>query len=437
MSNTTMSSIADEPKQLEPTSKETMTNEVKRYLSYGYELVPLWPGQRSVSVILWNKEPHNRITATNNNAQKYFGTRIKQRYNVGVVCEPSNIIALDFDLQSTVYGERGGLLETTAADLADRLRKECRPTEQTTKRGGSHMIFAYDYATHGAVSIGANVLCPGVEVKASGHMLPLAPLDMWEVDPKNLDSRGRPTPIPPGAPGHCITGKYTTELRDRPEPMPVWLIEAVLVANKTKAANTAPREYTPTTYDPNKYDNDPAYWLEKAINKARAGNGRNNSGFELAQQLHDNEYSYDQALHVMTDYQRVVEDWAHPMYDWSEARESLDSAWSMTKRPRATDQTRPINTPRATTVHTTTARHDTPKTPTPTNDTTAANSDHTTRQDMPKTPTRTNGMPTLPQSAYIAPDVGRDACPWLDEYITYSQRWSTRGYETFHLATGL
>jgi len=437
MSNITMSSIPDEPQQLTPTSKETITNEVKRYLSYGYELIPLWPGQRSVSVIQWSKEPHNRITATNNNAQKYFGTRIKQRYNIGVVCEPSHIIALDFDLQSAVYGQRGGLLDTTAADLADRLRKACRPTEQTTKRGGSHMIFAFDYATHGAVSIGANVLCPGVEVKASGNMLPLAPLDMWEVDPKNLDVSGRPTPIPPGAPGHRITGKYTTELRDRPEPMPVWLIEAVLLANKAKTASTAPREYTPTAYDPNKYDNDPAYWLGKAYDKARAGDGRNNTGFWLAQQLHDNEYSYDQALYVMADYQRTVEDWARPMYAWSEASESLDSAWSMTKRLPATSQTRPINTPRETTTHTTTTRQDTPKTPTHTNDTTAANSDTTTRQDTPKTPTRTNGMPTLPQSAYIAPDVGNGACPWLDEYIEYSASQSTFAWPTFHLAAGL
>jgi hypothetical protein len=409
--------------------------EVDRYLSYGFVLIPLVPGTSTQPAVLWKKEPRTHITATNNAVEKWYNTKIKKRYNVAVVCEPSNIIVLDIDTKSAVYGQRGGLLDTTAADLVARLRKECRPTEQTTKSNGTHMIFTFDYATYGAVSIGANVLCPGVEVKASGNMLPLAPTELWEVDPENLDAEKRPRPIPPGVAGHGITGKYTTEVRDRPEPMPVWLIEAVLLASKAKTASTTPREYTPTAYDPNKYDNDPAYWLHKAFDKARAGNGRNNTGFWLAQQLHDNEYSYDQALYVMADYQRTVEDWARPMYAWSEARESLDSAWSMTKRARATDQTRPINTPRATTVHTT--HQDTPKTPTPTNDTTAANSDTTTRQDTPKTPTRTNGMPTLPQSAYIAPDVGNGACPWLDEYIAYSQRWSTRGYETFHLATGL
>lgn len=425
-SNTTMASIA------------YTRQEVDRYLSYGFVLIPLVPGTSTQPAVLWKKEPRTHITATNNAVEKWYNDKSKKRYNVAAVCEPSNIIVLDVDTKSAVYGNRGGLLETTAADLVARLRKECRPTEQTTKSGGTHMIFAYDYATHGAVSIGANVLCPGVEVKASGNMLPLAPTEVWDTDPANLDDKGRPQPIPPGAAGHRITGRYITEIRDRPEPMPVWLIEAVLVANKANAANTAPREYTPTAYDPNRYDKDPAFWLGKAYDKARAGDGRNVTGFWLAQQLHDNEYSYDQALYVMADYQRTVEDWARPMYAWSEARESLDSAWSMTKRAPATPQNRPTNTPiRSTAVHTTTTRQDTPKTPTPTNDTTAANSDHTTRQDTPKTPTRTNGMPTLPQSAYIAPDIGNGACPWLDEYIAYSASQSTFAWPTFHLAAGL
>jgi hypothetical protein len=44
----------------------------------------------------------------------------------------------------------------------------------------------------------------------------------------------------------------------------------------------------------------------------------------------------------------------------------------------------------------------------------------------------------LPNRARYPDHLGRDACPWLDqEYIPFSKKWSPRGYELFHEATGL
>jgi hypothetical protein len=46
-------------------------------------------------------------------------------------------------------------------------------------------------------------------------------------------------------------------------------------------------------------------------------------------------------------------------------------------------------------------------------------------------------LPPLPESVYLDPDLGRDASPWLDEYIRFSRTWSPRSFEGFHEACGL
>jgi Protein of unknown function (DUF3987) len=46
-------------------------------------------------------------------------------------------------------------------------------------------------------------------------------------------------------------------------------------------------------------------------------------------------------------------------------------------------------------------------------------------------------MPALPSEAYLAPDLGAHAAPWLDAYIAYSQHWATRAATHFHEAVGL
>jgi hypothetical protein len=46
--------------------------------------------------------------------------------------------------------------------------------------------------------------------------------------------------------------------------------------------------------------------------------------------------------------------------------------------------------------------------------------------------------PPLPKRAHHPEHLSREACPWLDQgYIPFSKKWSPRGYELFHEATGL
>ena len=46
-------------------------------------------------------------------------------------------------------------------------------------------------------------------------------------------------------------------------------------------------------------------------------------------------------------------------------------------------------------------------------------------------------VPPLPEGVVFAPEVGRRACQWLDQYEAYSRAVSPEGYDDFHLACGL
>ncbi|MDP9314497.1 MAG: YfjI family protein [Chloroflexota bacterium] len=46
-------------------------------------------------------------------------------------------------------------------------------------------------------------------------------------------------------------------------------------------------------------------------------------------------------------------------------------------------------------------------------------------------------VPPLPKSAFLSPELGKDACLWLDEYIAWSRKWSPRSYQRSHEACGL
>jgi Protein of unknown function (DUF3987) len=46
-------------------------------------------------------------------------------------------------------------------------------------------------------------------------------------------------------------------------------------------------------------------------------------------------------------------------------------------------------------------------------------------------------MPPLPAGIAFSPEMSRGACKWLDEYTSFSRKWSPRGYEHFHTACGV
>ena len=100
-----MTIITDAPKQLKLISRGDMMREIRRYLSYNFVLIPTLPGTSAMPAVKWQQQPLQRITATNNAEMKWYADRIKKRYNLAVVCEPSNIVALDIDTKSKVYGD--------------------------------------------------------------------------------------------------------------------------------------------------------------------------------------------------------------------------------------------------------------------------------------------------------------------------------------------
>lgn len=46
-------------------------------------------------------------------------------------------------------------------------------------------------------------------------------------------------------------------------------------------------------------------------------------------------------------------------------------------------------------------------------------------------------IPLLPESLQLDEELANTACPWLNEYIAFSQRWSPRSYEGFHEVVGI
>ena len=46
-------------------------------------------------------------------------------------------------------------------------------------------------------------------------------------------------------------------------------------------------------------------------------------------------------------------------------------------------------------------------------------------------------VPPLPAVAQLDPALSQNACPWLDDYVAFSERWAPRAYAGFHRAVGL
>lgn len=69
----------------------------------------------------------------------------------------------------------------------------------------------------------------------------------------------------------------------------------------------------------------------------------------------------------------------------------------------------------------------------------AASSDAPKQEDMPPhhPPALVGHFPALPDSVKLPPHLSAGACPWLDDYISYSRVVSPEGYEDFHEACGI
>lgn len=57
--------------------------------------------------------------------------------------------------------------------------------------------------------------------------------------------------------------------------------------------------------------------------------------------------------------------------------------------------------------------------------------------EQPPAPGPAVEVPPLPAAAQLDPALSAGGCPWLDDYVAFSQRWAPRAYSGFHRAVGL
>ena len=62
---------------------------------------------------------------------------------------------------------------------------------------------------------------------------------------------------------------------------------------------------------------------------------------------------------------------------------------------------------------------------------------HSYFSTTPRSKQHRGNISELPKGAEISEKIGFDACPWIDEYIAFSRKWSPESYDGYHEACGL
>lgn len=317
------------------------------------------------------------------------GTRRAGR-NINLHCGLSNILVVDFDTAKSTWGDpcpphvqavldKHGIPAKTGPELLEVLCSENVHTH-TTKSGGIHLFYRCNKTLLRSLPKSASGDIAGaVDVLYGQKLATLPPSIAWadKVTPPRW-------------------GSYTMTVArpDMWQAPPQWLIEAI------QAKDTATSKTKKTSKKRGgKYDgNDPAGWLQDAVDAVKGGKGRNDTGVSLAGKLLEHGYDYDTMLQHMRLYHTAVENLTKDPYTWGEVEASINQVYKY-------DDKRPIIGPER-------------------------------PQDTPETPTGVF-VPPLPAYATIDPAIGAEACPWIDEYVQFSQTVSPRGWQTFHMATAL
>jgi putative DNA primase/helicase len=210
----------------------------------------------------------------------------------GIYCKKSGIFALDVDNKGGVNGTRSLTeLVTTHGGGQD---IEAGPI-QTTPNGGYHILFRHPDFT---IPNNASKLGPGLDLRSEGYI--------------------------------CTGVNYTWQPDHGPETQlteaPAWLLD--LIRKFTKKPTTKAKTET----KPQNINGAGERLLKHWLARATPGN-RNNTGFDLACQLRDNELSESEAKGFMRDYARSV---PGDGYTEKEALASLREAYKGPKREPAT-----------------------------------------------------------------------------------------------------
>lgn len=415
---------------------------------YGFVLIPILEGRGSTGVFTKWSQPETLID-TVAKIDEYWpaSDNLKKkapRYNIAIATGPSGIVAIDFDSDHAEYGKVGGHLNMSGPALLETL---VDTYQQRTPGGGVHMLYRYDH-TVGPIKNSVGKLTYGVDVRGRGGLLMMSPSQKYTtITTPSTDGKDPVTrAILPGKKDHSITGQYSIIDKRLPAPLPESMRTALLeMQSKTKTdTTTTARTFavilpTHTVTASTNVSADAAYYLDKYVNDASPGN-RNNNGHNLIQQLRALGLSRSDATEYGLLYRQRVGD---ATYTIEEIDATIAQVYENQQRrdpayiKEHTDD--PVGPLTDADIDALDAGMRTPSTRTRTDQSAPYN--HPT--DTPIGPQIGNGevrrgnAPTLPAYATIDDQVGVDACPWLDEYVAYSCKWSTRAWSSFHTAVGL
>ena len=414
---------------------------------YGFVLIPILEGRGSTGVFTKWSQPETLIDTVAKIDQYWPASDLvgkkTPRYNIAIATGPSGIVAIDFDSDHAEYGKVGGHLNMSGPALLETLVDTYK---QRTPGGGVHMLYRYDH-TVGPIKNSVGKLTYGVDVRGRGGLLMMSPSQKYTtITTPSTDGKDPVTrAILPGKKDHSITGQYSIIDKRQPSPLPESMRTALLeMQTKTDTTTThrtfaviLPTHTVTSSADPAHAS--AAHYLDTAVGKGTPGQ-RNETGLWFVQQLRDLRLSdADMRTYAYTYVDRVGDD----TYTRAEIDATIDQA--LTNQPTRspayikehTDD--PVGPLTPADIDALDASMRTPSTRTRTNDDDPYN--HPT--DTPIGPqnglfaVRRGNAPTLPAYAVIDDQVGVDACPWLDEYVAYSCKWSTRAWSSFHTAVGL
>ncbi|MBN1659196.1 MAG: bifunctional DNA primase/polymerase [Anaerolineae bacterium] len=296
--------------------------------------------------------------------------------NVGLACEPSGLFVVDLDVKGNADGLESWAKLRAQLGLGDLVT----PTSRTPS-GGRHLFFA---AGNPALGNSTGRLGTGIDTRGAGGYVLLPPSTLadgttytWEISPREHD----PVPLPPALvdllanPEPCRQGDNGGSPRNATERGAAY----ALAAMSGELAKLA----TATSGTRNNTLNTAAYALGQLV-----GAGLLNRAEVEGRLL---------AVALSTGL---------------EEREALATLASGLDAGQKQPRVVPDNGRKLKAIQ--------PPTP-----------------EVATVSYAEHEFPPLPDYARLPPDLGRDACPWLDNYIGFSRTWSPRSFDGFHEACAL
>ncbi len=370
----------------------------------GWAVFPL-QGKRPFAGFRW-REQSSADAAT---VQGMFQAR--PHANLGIDCGKSGLYVVDLDVDGDVDGHAAW------ADLkATHHFDDTGAWVVLTGGGGRHLIF--QDPTGGALGNTARKLGPGIDTRGNGGYI-VAP-------PSRHPETGRP---------------YRWQSHEAtPSPLPDALI-ALLQSAETAKSLAAP---TPSASESGRY----AHYVQTAVSTEAAAlatalaGSRNDRLFQAAAGLgelvaapwaHLAQNVVEHVLYAACLTNGLVQDDGE-----SSVRATLSSGLRQGLRQPRPEPVGHVSVP----VSAVTLSEPSPTLPDAPAPTVALSEPSPMLSDaLTILPEMVSEQPAgwlpLPDSVQLAPELGQDACPWLDNFCAFSTKWSPEAYPGYHEATGV